>query len=377
MAFQTKNFISIVAGMINQLRANTDKITDFTVGSATRTLLEAVAIEIEELYQNLLLSVVEGIPVAAYQAFGFGLDAPSPASGTVTFTLAAAQSAEVFFAAGTRVGSEDGSRIYATLNDVSIPAGQTSVDAGVRALTNGSTGNIEALRIVRILSATAQTAYVSNAAPITNGSDGESPESRRLRFLEFLASISRGPLFSIEYGAKQAKVVDETGAIQERVVSARAVELFRISNQNPLGYVDVYVYNGANGASPALLAEVQKCLDGQRQDSSNPSFIGFKAAGVVCRTHPVSAEPINVRCLIRNHDGFISESQYRQLQAATARVINNTDVGGTLYFSALVAAAKDVAGVVDAIVESPSTDTAFNYTQKPIAGRLVFQYEPI
>ncbi len=51
--FQVKDFRSIVASMVNHVRATTTKITDFRVGGVARTLLEAPAIEIDELYQQM------------------------------------------------------------------------------------------------------------------------------------------------------------------------------------------------------------------------------------------------------------------------------------------------------------------------------------
>ena len=48
--FQIKDFASITASMINWLRANTTKVTDFNVGSVVRTMAEASAAEMEELY---------------------------------------------------------------------------------------------------------------------------------------------------------------------------------------------------------------------------------------------------------------------------------------------------------------------------------------
>lgn len=50
MAFQIKDFASIVASQINHARAVSDKITDFQPGSVARTIMEAPAVEIEELY---------------------------------------------------------------------------------------------------------------------------------------------------------------------------------------------------------------------------------------------------------------------------------------------------------------------------------------
>ena len=46
--FQIKDFTSIAAGLINVVRATTNKVTDFNRGSVIRTMLEATAAEIED-----------------------------------------------------------------------------------------------------------------------------------------------------------------------------------------------------------------------------------------------------------------------------------------------------------------------------------------
>jgi hypothetical protein len=53
MAFQLKDFVSIVAAMLNRAKATQSRLTDFEVGSVARTLIEAPAIEIEQLYQRM------------------------------------------------------------------------------------------------------------------------------------------------------------------------------------------------------------------------------------------------------------------------------------------------------------------------------------
>lgn len=73
MAFQIKDFRSIVASLINVSKASQSKITDFGVGSVARTLMESPAIEIEELYLQMALGLQDAIPVAIYQAFDFPL----------------------------------------------------------------------------------------------------------------------------------------------------------------------------------------------------------------------------------------------------------------------------------------------------------------
>lgn len=85
MAFQIKKFDSIIASMVNWLSSATNKITDFNVGSVARTMLEAVAIELEELYYQLLKAVEEAIEEAIYRTFNFPRNPSERATGNVTF----------------------------------------------------------------------------------------------------------------------------------------------------------------------------------------------------------------------------------------------------------------------------------------------------
>ena len=53
MSFQIKSFNDIVLSQINHARSVTEKITDFAPGSVARTLMEAPAVEVEELYLQM------------------------------------------------------------------------------------------------------------------------------------------------------------------------------------------------------------------------------------------------------------------------------------------------------------------------------------
>ena len=66
MSFQIKDFLSIVASMVNYMRGATSKITDYNVGSVARTMVEAPAIEIDQLYQQMLFGLRDAIPTATY-----------------------------------------------------------------------------------------------------------------------------------------------------------------------------------------------------------------------------------------------------------------------------------------------------------------------
>ena len=68
--FQLKDFQSIVASMVNYARGATDQLTDFARGSVTRTMLEAPAVEIDQLYQEMFAGVREGIETSVFRSFG-------------------------------------------------------------------------------------------------------------------------------------------------------------------------------------------------------------------------------------------------------------------------------------------------------------------
>ena len=80
---QLKNFVSITASLINYIKAAQTTLTDFNVGAVVRTMLEACAREIEELYQQMFLGLKDAIPVAVYNAFGFSALTAQPATGII------------------------------------------------------------------------------------------------------------------------------------------------------------------------------------------------------------------------------------------------------------------------------------------------------
>jgi hypothetical protein len=69
MAFQLKDFYSITASMVNYIRGTLSGITDFNPGSAARTLLEAPAIEMDQLYQEMFVGIREGVETGIFRSF--------------------------------------------------------------------------------------------------------------------------------------------------------------------------------------------------------------------------------------------------------------------------------------------------------------------
>lgn len=81
--FHMKSFGQIVASLVNWFSSAQDEITDLNVGSVARTLLEASASEISEMYFRIFKSIDEAQAEAVYRSFGFDRKPASFAAGVV------------------------------------------------------------------------------------------------------------------------------------------------------------------------------------------------------------------------------------------------------------------------------------------------------
>jgi len=131
MSFQVKKFDSIVASMLNWLSSTTDKITDFNIGSVSRTLLESVAIELEELYYQLLKAVEEAIEESIYRAFNFPRNPAERATGAITFTRLTGSETTITVPLRTLVSTDSSPPIYfETLSEITLPVLPGTAESG-------------------------------------------------------------------------------------------------------------------------------------------------------------------------------------------------------------------------------------------------------
>lgn len=379
-AFQTKDQVSIVTSMINWMKAIQTTITDFRIGAVARTLIEAAAIEIDQLYQQMVNGLVQAIPASLYLAFGFDRLGALAANGIVTFSIPSAVGTNTTVVQGTQVSNTDGSKLYATLADATILAGQTSVNADINATAVGTAGNCGAGDINKVIGGP-PTVTVTNASPIISGRDAETDDQRRLRFIQYIAALSRGPLGSLEYGAKTAQIVDGAGVITERVIEAVALETYLIRSSEPLGHVNVYVYNGGSGASGTLVTKVQQILDGY-VDGSGANVPGYKAAGVRVVAAAVTLQAVNVVMRVRVTNNTLTADQQTRMTANIQDVFAKNPNSSALRVSQLAAACTSVAGCTDATAldplntNNPQNDIAGIAGTKFTAGTIAFQVAP-
>jgi hypothetical protein len=297
--FTPKPFAEIVAAEIERVRLSTDRLTDFNVGSVTRSLLEANAVELDNYYQEMYLGLMRAIPTAIYIGFGFSLREGIAATGTAVF--ARLVETEMTIPRGTRLLTESGA-YFTTDAEVVIPENTASATVSITAEVIGAAGNAEPHALAVINDSILYT--VDNPAILAGGQDNETEEQRAERFAAFIRSLARGTPASLEYAATIPAIYHPiTGAVAERAQ--------RVAVYETPGYVELYIHNGNNGASAELLEAVQDFVDGTPDYAQNAWIGGYRPAGMQVLVKAMTNQAVNVALEIKLDVG------YSQIDVAT------------------------------------------------------------
>lgn len=294
--FEIKNFTGITADMIRQMKSTQTSVTDFNVGSVARTLVEAPAIEIDEFYQRVLIGLIESIPIAVYNAFGFDKLPALSAGGTVRISTETLVVDPVVIPAGTRI-ARTGTRIrYATLTEATIASGTDQVDVMVVAEYGGLDGNAPAASLTSFVDALPQSASVTNLEAVTGGKEEESPDERKSRFIEYIGSLSRGTVYALTNAARNSVVLDANGIVVEYVS--------RVGIGEGAGQVNLYIYGQGGAPSEDLLTTTQRTIDGWYDRATNSWVHGYRPVGVEVVVLPMIQNTVDIGLTIKMFDGF-------------------------------------------------------------------------
>lgn len=368
MAFQIKDFASITASMLNWLRANTAKITDVNRGSVARTMLEAPAIEIEELYLQMMLGLREAIPVSVYNTFGFDALTAASASGTLRFTAPAPAASEISIPIGSSARVPGKTISYVTRVDAVIGVGQTYVDVMCAADAPGSIGNTGANTITEFVASVPGVSTVTNQQPFVNGLDDETPDDRRARFRAYIQSLARGTINACLYGAKTAKLVDGSGTVYEYVASAFLVEPWVTNSAEAVAMFKIYIHNGGSSTSAPLVDLTQKIIDGYYETDGTP-VPGWKAAG--CKAIVIASvdQAVPVTGTVYVASGYTPADVVADATEAMQLYIQKLGAGQNVLKSELISIVKrDVPGVLNVVLSAPASDVTIAATAKAIPG---------
>lgn len=342
MAFQLKNFVSIVASMINRAKATQSRLTDFEIGSVARTLMEAPAIEIEQFYQRMFAGIMDAIPVSIYRGFQFSVQDPVKARGTVHVAFGGPLDTDFDIPAGTIFINRTTTQRYLSVADVVAPAGATAVDLLVDAEKTGSAYNVGPGQVTIVANLKLPTGSSLTNDAILTGGDGETDAERAARFLKYIGSISRATVFSCEYAAGTAQITDSSGAVVEYVS--------RVGVDETPGYVKLYIYGSNQAPSVALVAAAQHILDGYFDTATQQFVPGYRPIGVDVVVLPMAQQQVALTASITTEPGTALADVSALVQSAMGGVINDVQAGEALYIDALRNAALSVPGVASCLV---------------------------
>lgn len=346
--------------MLNHMRGVQDKVTDFNVGSVARTLVEAPAVEIDELYQQMFHGLKEAIPVAVFSTFGFDRLPAVPARGVVGVTVAKADK-PVTIAAGTTFTPSSSGVVFSSLRDVTIPAGETSAAVYVAAKTAGAATNIPAGASFSLSPSPDGFASASNPYAFTNGEDVESDDRRKIRFNDFIASLNRGSPKAIKYALSLAKIADDNGLVVEKVEFSAVTEP---------GYVLCYIHNGVDGASPALLKRAEECVDGY-YDSDGRPVPGYSGAGVKVLIYVAQNVLVDIAGALTISPWYAGKEAEIKAKAgaAIANYIAGRGIGEPVIVAEIYAMVMAIDGV-DNFIPSRTDDVQIPARQKAMPGAI-------
>lgn len=354
----------MVMKMIIWGRGSSKQLTDFRPGSKTRTIFEAVAIVVEDFYDKLYRSIRVLIEENIYAIFGFDKIASVHATGLVSFARATIADRDYTILVGTLVqtaptGGKQAMN-YRTTQEAVLKMGTLSVEVNVVCEMAGELGNTGADTVNVLPTSINGVDYITNLKAFTNGQEEETKEAQKARFQRFIEANARAVLPSIEYGATLGNVINEEGIIVERVIQAKAFEDLPAR----IGEVDVYLWNGVDGASEALLKDAHKHITGY-YDSSGNRIYGYKSAGIWLNMYVASLKRVKAKAVIVTENWFPPTEAEILAEREIDLYFADLVMGETLVQTALEANIKNISGIYDVKLYL-STDDGVSYNTENV-----------
>lgn len=312
---ETRKFTSILSKMIDRTMVGTHKLTDFTPGSAIRSLLEAVAFEVEQFYILTKENIYWGIQEGIIESFDFKRRQARKAYGNVTLRFYNPIEADYIIPRGTTFTSTNQAYPYQfeTLVEYRIPKDSTEVTLEVFSKQVGSSSNIPENTLNVMTSAPPSLRSVSNDLSFNTGTDLESLEDFKKRFQDFVETRGRATNKSVRYGAMQ--VPDIEGVyVHEQV-----------------GLVTVYAHDRNGNLSDTLRKNIEIELE------------DYRPSGIMLRVMPVTKtlKDISVQVTLSNKER-ISETLQKHIEQVIRTYLNNLKVSDDLILNDLIQAIMNI-----------------------------------
>lgn len=326
-----KSFKDILQTMFNAVVGST--LSDFNIGSVTRTVLEAVASAIEEAYMYLykfvlkfFISTSEGEWLdRRLEDLGMTRKLGSMAFGIITIGRDAASPIGISIPIGTVFEAENGAQ-FATTELATLPVGGISVNVSARAVAKGSNANLAAGTELKQIGVAISGIDWAKVVEMTGGMDDETDDDYRNRVPAYFESLGRATEGAIKYAAMTVSGV--TG------VTVRA-------NHPTKGWFTVYLDSSVDDT---LLAAVKEKIDEYR---------GFCIQYTIERAVRVG---VDIKMSINVLSGSDEVLTRQGVIAALTDLVANLEMGEPLYTATIIQTAMNVAGVENVKLTEPTTD---------------------
>ena len=334
----TQTLTTVVQNMVAAIQGQSKALINFTIGSVLRSILEAIASVVMWL-QGLILVLLATTRAATSQGadldsyvndYGVTRLAAVAASGLVTFArFTNTQAALIPF--GTQVQTADGTESFTVIVDATNPAympslggyqinaGVSSINLTVQANIAGSAGNVAAAGISVLTQAISGVDTVANASQFVNGLDAETDAALRVRFVAFIASLSK---------ATKSAIGNAILSLQQGL-SYTLLENQQYNGTVQMGYFFVVVDDGTGAPPGSLLSTVANAVDAVRPVTST---FGVFAPIVVTA---------NVLMSLTTAPGYVHGTVVAQVVAALQKAINTLSLGVAFPFTRLAQIAYD------------------------------------
>jgi len=206
MAFEPKKFNEIV----DEMQGRITGLTDFEVGSVTRTLVETFSYELGLLYEKMRLVYLSAFIDSAEASnldqvvaiLGISRGLPDYSTGVVSFERDRGNN-EILIPLGTLIATEDSpnkpKKVYQTIEEKLMQAADTFAEVKVQALERGEEQDALAGEIIVMPRPLPGIKGVNNKNPVKlTGKQREKDEELRERSKNALISAGKATILSIE-----------------------------------------------------------------------------------------------------------------------------------------------------------------------------------
>lgn len=294
--------------MIDHIITNTNKINDFSAGSAIGAILRAIAIQREEFSMLTRENIEEGIQEGVFEAFDFSPKDAQRAYGIQRIYFNNPTQANMTLSRGSTFTSSlsEYSQVFETTREYTIPAGTTNAEVEIRCTMAGEIGNVPQGTIDTMRSPLQNVRKVENPQAFSTGQDKEPIEEVKARFNAFIESRGRGTNKAVEYGARTVN------------------EISGVYIQENIGQIIVYAHDRNGDLSSSLQGDVVTALE------------DYRPAGIDLRVEPVNKTNLNVNVEITLSDRALNTPAFRsRIRTVIENSLNSSQVSQHLILSNL------------------------------------------